>query len=127
MENFAHVNWLAVITGTIVSFIGCWIWYSPKVFGKKWAEGSGITLTPDSKPPVVALISQLVAFLLLATVIGITATTDALITAILAILTVAVFTFAAGGFVKKSAAAMIIESTYVIIAGVVMILAQGIL
>lgn len=127
MEDFSNVNWLAVVVGAIVSFVGCWVWYSPKVFGKKWAAGSGVSLDTECKPPMFALIAQLVAFLLLATVIGITATTDALFTAILAILSVTAFTVSACGFAKKSAAATTIESSYVIVSGVIMIMAQGIL
>ena len=127
MENFTNVNWLAVIVGAVVSFLGCWLWYSPKVFGKKWAAGSGVTMDSNSKPPVFALISQFTAFLLLATVIGITATSNALFTAIFAILAVAIFIAASSGFVNKSGGAITIEVVYIIIAGVIMIAAQGLL
>lgn len=126
MENFSSVNWLAVFVGTVVSFLGCWVWYSPKIFGTKWAEGSGVNLNSDSKPPVFALVTQLIAFFLLATVIGITATTNALFTAILAILSVLVFVVASGAFVNKSAVANTIEGAYVLISGIIMIICQGI-
>lgn len=126
MEIFAGVNWLAVIVGTVVSFVGCWVWYSPKVFGTKWAEGSGVTMSSDSKPPVLPLIIQLVAFFLLAMVVGITATTNSLFTAIFAILAVATFIASSGGFSQRTGAAIIIESSYVIISGVIMIVCQGI-
>lgn len=127
MENFASVNWLAVIVGAVISFLGCWIWYSPKVLGKKWATGSGVTLDENSKPPVFALISQFIAFLLLATVVGITATSNALFTAIIAILAVAIFVAASSGFVNKSGGAITIEVVYIIIAGIIMIAAQSLL
>lgn len=127
MDDFSNVNWLAIIVGAAVSFLGCWFWYSPKVFGQRWADGSGVTLEYDSKPSVFALVSQFVAFLLLATVIGITATTDALFTAILAILSVLVFNVASSAFVNKIMQAIIIESTYVLVSGVIMIVCQGIL
>ncbi len=127
MENFASVNWLAVFAGAIVSFLGCWLWYSPKVFGKKWAAGSGVSMDSDTKPPVFALVAQFIAFLLLATVVGITATSNALFTAIIAILAVAIFVAASSGFVNKNGAAIIIETSYIIIAGVIMIAAQGLL
>ena len=44
MEDFSKVSWIAVVVGTIVSFLVGWAWYSPKLFGKKWAEGSGVKL-----------------------------------------------------------------------------------
>ncbi len=100
MEDFSRVNWLAVTVGTVVSFLVGWVWYSPKLFGKKWAEGSGVSLDSADKMPIFAMVTQLVALLLLALVIGITATIDALITAILAILAVAAFT-ASNGWLRE--------------------------
>jgi len=84
-------------------------------------------LDSDTKPPVFALVAQFTAFLLLATVVGITATSNALFTAIIAILAVAIFVAASSGFVNKSGAAIIIEVVYIVIAGVIMIAAQGLL
>ena len=126
MAEFANVNWLAVAVGTVVSFLVGWAWYSPKLFGRKWAEGSGVTIDSADKMPVFAMISQLLALFLLALVIGITATNNALFTAIIAILAVAMFIASTGGFVKKSAYAIIVNFSYIICAGIVMILVQGI-
>jgi len=126
MNEFANVNWLPVGVGTVVSFLVGWAWYSEKLFGKKWAEGSGVTLGSASKMPVFAMVSQLVALLLLALVIGLTAAVNALITAIVAILAVAIFTVSMDSFIKKSTAAVTIDFFYVIVSGVVMIICQGI-
>ena len=76
--------------------------------------------------PVGAMVSQLVALFLLALVVGVTATTEALMTAILAILAVAAFVMSAGGFVRKSGYAIGVDVGYIIVAGVVMIICQGI-
>lgn len=51
---------------------------------------------------VGAMVTQLIGLFLLALVVGITATTKALMTAILAILAVATVVMSAGGFVSKS-------------------------
>ncbi|MEX2321415.1 MAG: DUF1761 domain-containing protein [Saccharospirillum sp.] len=126
MEDFSAVSWLAVLTGTVVAFLVGWAWYSPSVFGRKWAEGSGVSLGSAQSMPVFAMVSQFVALLLLAMVIGLTATIDALFTAILAILTVAVFVSSMAAFVKKSAYAIAVDAGYIIVAGIVMIVAQGI-
>ena len=101
MENFSTLNWLAIGLGTIVSFLIGWLWYSPKLFGVKWAEGSGVSLDSADKMPVFAMVAQIVALFLLALTIGLTAQVEALITAILIILAVASFTASMGGFVKK--------------------------
>ncbi|MCG8335991.1 MAG: DUF1761 domain-containing protein [Proteobacteria bacterium] len=127
MQEFANVHWLPVVVGTVVSFLAGWAWYSPKLFGKKWADGSGVSLESADKMPVFAMVSQLLALFILALVIGMTAAVNALFTAILAILAVAAFTASMGGFVKKSHAAIAIDFFYIIVAGVIMIASQGIL
>ena len=117
MEDFSSVHWLAVFVGTIVSFISGQIWYSPKVFGQAWAVGVGITLDAKAKPPVFAMLAQITALFILATVIGITATTDALFTAILSILYVAVFVVSSGSFENKNLKAFTIEGAYIVVSG----------
>ena len=126
MEEFAKVEWLPVVVGAVVSFLVGWAWYSPKLFGKKWAEGSGVSLSSASKMPVFAMVSQLTALLLLSIVVGLTAAINALLTAIVAILAVAFFTASMGGFVQKSGTAIGIDFFYVVVAGFLMIVSQGI-
>lgn len=126
MQEISNVNWLPVGVGTIVAFLVGWLWYSPKLFGQKWAEGSGVALDSADKMPMFAMGAQLLALFLLAMVVGLTALANALITAILAILAVGVFTASMGGFVKKSGAAIAIDFFYILVAGVIMIICQGI-
>lgn len=121
------LNTLAVVLGTILAFLFGWLIYSPKVFGKGWAEGSGVALGQASEMPVFAMATQLVALLLLALVVGLTAMTSALWTAILAILAAAMFVVSGGAFVKKSTYAMLVDGGYVLGSGVIMILCQGLL
>ena len=122
-----NINWIAVIAGTIVSFLAGWLWYSPKLFGEGWAKGSGVDLGSASDMPIFAMICQLVALFLLALVVGITATTDALFTAIFAILAAAAFVLSGGAFTRKSNYAMGVDFGYIIIAGIIMIACQGLL
>ncbi|MDE0589907.1 DUF1761 family protein [Halocynthiibacter sp. C4] len=127
MENEAMaINWLAVFAGTIVAFIFGAIWYHPKVMGTKWAAGSGIDMSKISGTPVFAMAAQTLALFLLALVVGITATTDALFTAIFAILAVGVHVVSAGAFLQKSGAALAIDFGYLFLSGAIMIVAQGI-
>ncbi|MEM7300357.1 MAG: DUF1761 family protein [Pseudomonadota bacterium] len=125
-SELANVNWLAVIVGTIVAFLLGWLWYSPALFGKKWAEGSRVELGGAETMPVMAMVTQLLALFLLALVVGITATREHLLTAILAILAAAFFTFSGGAFVRKTNYALMVDISYVVLAGVVMIVCQGI-
>lgn len=126
MNELEMVNWLAVGVGTIAAFLVGWAWYSPMLFGKKWAEGSGVDLGSAGDMPMMAMASNLIALFLLALVIGITATQDMLITAILAILACALFSFSMGSYVKKSNYALMADLLYIMVAGVVMIVCQGI-
>lgn len=125
-ELTSNVNWLAVVIGTIVSFIIGWLWYSPILFGKKWAEGSGVELGTASSMPVAAMVTQLVSTFFLALLVGITAAQNALATIILIILTVAGFVMSVGLFVKKSTFAILVDGGFIVIMGVVMIIIQGI-
>ena len=124
-ELTTGMNWLAVITGTVVSFLLGWLWYSPKLFGTKWAQGSGVSMD-DSEFPKAAMVTQLVGTFLLAWLIGLTATTNALLTAILIVLTIVFFVVAAGLYVKKSRNAVLIEAGFILVMAVIMIVFQGI-
>ena len=126
-SEFTNVNWLAVIVGTVVAFLVGWLWYSPKLFGTGWATGSGVELGNAQSMPVFTMVSQLVGLFLLALVVGVTTTTSALMTAILAILAAATMTMSAGTFVKKSNYALGVDFGYIVVAGAVMIICQGIL
>ena len=120
------VNWLAVGIGTVVSFLLGWLWYSPKLFGKKWAEGSGVNLADANEMPVGALVLQLIATFLLAWLVGITAANNALATCILIIIAIMCFVMTAGMFAKKSTYAIATETSFIIAMGVIMIVVQGI-
>ncbi len=118
------IVWSAVIVGTIASFILGWLWYSPRLFGKPWAEGSGVSMESDGLP-AFAMVAQLVGLFVLALVIGVTAVTNALFTALLAILAAALMVVANGAFCRKSGAALAIDAGYILLSGVVMIIARG--
>ena len=127
MEILGLVNWLAVIIGAFAAFMVGYFWYSPMLFGEKWAKGSGVEMGTASNMPVMAMVTQFLGLLLLALVIGMTAVSEALFTAIVAILATAVLTFSMGAFVKKSNYALFTDLGYIIVSGIVMIAAQGLL
>lgn len=127
MENFTDISWLAVGLGTVVSFMVGWLWYSPKMFLTKWAEGSGLPPEPPEDMPAFAMAAQLCALLLLSLVIGITAAVNALITAILAILAAATFVVSNGAWCRKSGYALAVDFFYVVVSGVIMAVFQGLL
>ncbi len=119
------LNWLAVIVGTIVAFLAGWIWYG-KLFREAWMVGSRLTEADGQEMPKLAMIAQVVGLFLLSLVVGITATTDALFTAIFAILATAVLVASGHLFSKKSTTAVMIDAGYIVVAGIIMIICQGI-
>ncbi|MEM5502138.1 DUF1761 family protein [Ahrensia kielensis] len=127
MDDFSTVNWLAVIVGAAVSFLAGWLWYSPMLFGTKWAEGSRIAMGTADEMPKLAMAMQALALLLISTFIGLTAATGALTAAIVAILGIAAFNISAGAFIKKSNYALLTDGGYAILIGVIMIAVQAIL
>jgi Protein of unknown function (DUF1761) len=125
-EITANVNWLAVIVGAVLSFLLGWLWYSPMLFGKRWAEGVGVELGSASAMPVGAMVAQIVGIFLLAWLFGVTAGNNALLTIILIVLTIVAFIVSGGMFAKKSTAAIRIEAGYIVAMGVVLFIVQAI-
>lgn len=125
MQNeLANINWIAVLVGTVAAFLFGWLWYG--IFGRRWAEGSGISPERPEKLPLFAMATQILALFLMAMVIGVTATGDALVTAVLAVLAAAAFALSGGAFISKSGFAMAVDGGYILLAGVILILCQGI-
>lgn len=122
--DIALMNWTAVVVGTIAAFGLGMIWFSPMAFGKAWAAGSHNLQSPAS-PPIMAMIIQFLGIAVLALVVGITETNQAIITAIGAILAVALFVAGMDLFSQKSGKATVIDAGYIVASGVLMILAQG--
>lgn len=127
VELTEGVNWLAVIIGTVLSFILGWAWYSPMLFVTKWIEGINVKPNPDAKMPVSALVVQLVGTFLLAWLVGITAAHNALAIIILIVLTIIALIVANGIFASKSNYAIATEAGFVAAMAVVMIVVQAIL
>ena len=121
------VSWLAVIVGAVVSFLLGWLWYSPKLFGPKWAEGVGVKMGTANEMPVPAMVTQIVGLLLMSWFVGVTAVSSALLTVILGTVAFTVLAYSGGLFTKKSTYARNVDAGYWIVALVIMIVCQGIL
>ena len=127
MEELTNnVNWLAVVVGFAVSFVLGWLWYSPKLFGKTWAQGVGIEMNRTSNMPAGAMIAQALGTFMLAWIVGVTATNDALLTIVLVVFTFIVLQVAGGLFTKKGRGAIAIDAGYILAMAVIMIISQGV-
>ncbi len=125
-ELTSGVSWIAVVVSFILSFLLGWVWYSPGVFGKKWAEGVGVSLVDGSKMPVLAMVLQALGTFCLAWLVGITAAHDALLTIILVFVTIILLIMSNGKYAQKSNVAVVIEGAYILVMGIIMIICQGI-
>jgi hypothetical protein len=125
-EITANVSWLAVIVGAVAAFLLGWLWYSPKLFGKKWAEGNGVDLGAASTMPVQAMVTQIIGLFLLSWFVGVTAVESKLLTFILVVVAFAVLNYSGSQFAKKPPVVGYTDLGYWIAASVVMFIAQAI-
>lgn len=123
-EITTNINWIAVIVGAVLAFVLGWLWYSPKLFGIKWAEGVGVDLGDSTEMPVAAMVTQAIATFLLAWVVGITAAQHALASMILITITIVSLMVAGSFFTKKSTYAIVTEAGFIVAMVVVMIIVQ---
>ena len=121
------VNWLAVITGAVAAFVMGWLWYSPKVFGTKWAEGLGVELGSASEMPVGAMVTNIIGLLLMSWFVGVTAANNALLTVILATVAFTLLGYSGGMFGKQTTYVRNVNAGYWLAALVVMIVCQALL
>ena len=121
------VNWLAVIVGAVAAFVMGWLWYSPKVFGTKWAEGLGVDLGSASEMPVGAMVTNIIGLLLMSWFVGVTAANNALLTVILATVAFTLLGYSGGMFGKQTAYVRNVNAGYWLAALVVMIVCQALL
>jgi hypothetical protein len=125
-ELTSGVSWLAVGVGFVLSFMLGWLWYSPKGFGKQWAEGVGVALSDGKSMPMFAMITQALGTFCLSWLFGITAGREALLTIVLIIVTIILIVVSNGKFAGKSNTAIRIEATYILAMSVVMFACQAI-
>ena len=126
-ELTTGVSWLAVIIGAAVSFLAGWLWYSPMLFGPKWAEGVGVEMGTAKEMPIAAMATQLVGLLLMSWFVGVTAANNALLTVILATVAFTLLGYSGGMFGRQNAYVRNVNAGYWIAALVVMIACQAIL
>ncbi|MEM7243456.1 MAG: DUF1761 domain-containing protein [Pseudomonadota bacterium] len=125
MEITTGVNWLAVIVGTVAAFIAGWAWYSPKLMGQKWADGSNVTINSADNMPIDAMAAQFIGLFLISWFVSLMAANDKLLTVILVTLGFIVLAWSGSAFAKQNTTARNINAGYWIIAVVIMILANA--
>jgi hypothetical protein len=120
-ELTGNVGWLAVIAGAVIPFLGGWLWYSPLLFGPKWAAGSGVEMGTASDMPFGAMAAQLAGLFLMSWFVGAGLAVGALSLVVLGTLAFAVLAYSGGLFTKRSLYARNVDAGYWIVALILMI------
>ncbi|MEM9108177.1 MAG: DUF1761 family protein [Pseudomonadota bacterium] len=128
MEQIAGgMSWIAVIAGAVAAFLIGWLWYSPMLFGPKWAEGVGVEMGTASDMPVGAMVSQAIGLLLLSLFVGAMAAANALSILIIGTLAFAMLAYSGGMFRHNSVYARVTDLGYLLVSVFVMAVVQAIL
>ncbi len=125
MELILAVNWLAVILSSAAAFMVGGLWYSPKMFQKKWMEGSHITDTQSGDHAKKAMSTQAIGTFLLAWVVGVIMMVGSHAVAIILSLAIAFLIKAGGHFSQKTCYATFVDAGFVLLMVLVMVLIQG--
>lgn len=120
------VSWIGVIVGAVAAFLVGWLWYSPMLFGKTWAQGHGVELGSAQSMPVGAMVTQVLGLLLLSWFVGVTAAESRLLTFILVVAAFCILQASGGMFTKKSGPVIGIDVGYWLVAAMTMFVAQAI-
>ena len=112
----ANVGWLSLIVGAVLSFLLGWLWYSPKLFGVKWAEGSGVKMDAASKMPAEAMGTQGLGLLLMSWFVNVAGGTYGA----LGLIAFVVMGYSGNSFTGKSQYAKFVDAGYLIACFVVM-------
>lgn len=126
-ELVEGVNWLAVGISTFLCFALGALWYSPVMFGVKWAEGVGVPIGEDAKQPVAALLLQFLGTLLFAWLVSLTLASGAFLLAALIAVAISVLLSAGGLFGGNSRYAATVEGVFVIVMFLIMLLCNIVL
>lgn len=124
---FGSVNWIAIGLGTLISYLLSGFWYSPAMFGEKWAAGTHGNADSSGHPPWSALILQLVGTILLAWLIALAATNDAWVAAFLIVSTVIILMTANNLFAGHSHYATAVQAGFVVVMALIMSLCIALL
>lgn len=126
-EITTNISWIAIIVGAVLAFIAGWLWYSPILFGKKWAEGSGVEMNDASSMPFGAMAAQIIGLIIVAWFVAVMAAQNFLLTTILATIGFTILQWSGNSFSGKSSYAKLVDAGYWLVSVVIMIAVQAVL
>jgi hypothetical protein len=125
-KMLSNIAWLPTIIGAVLAFLAGWLWYGPMMFYKGWSEGSHIQPSTDNKMPMVPMVAQVVALLLMAILLNFLVP-GGWGMVLLAGLAAAAFVVSSGGFIGKNTYAMTVDGGYILVATLIIAIVHTIL
>lgn len=116
------ISWWAVGVSTVLCFMLGGLWYSPILFGTRWAEGVGVETGPGATQPVGGLVAQLAGTFLLAWLMSLADAIDAYPAAALIVLTITTLLIAANLFAEHTLYAAMVQGLFVLVMAAIMVL-----
>ena len=122
-ELSQDINWSAVLAGAVFSYLAGWLWYSPKLFGARWAEAANVTYSET--PQVAAMAMHFAGMVLLSWFVGVMAREELLAATMLLLVAGAVLGYATDGYLKMRTDGKLINAGYWVLMILVMVAAQA--
>ena len=122
-ELASDINWAAVVAGAVMSYLAGWFWYSPKLFGERWANAANVTYSKT--PPVAALAMHFSGMVLLSWFVAIMAREELMAATVLFMIAGAVLGYATDGYLKIRTEGKLINAGYWMAMILIMIAAQA--
>ena len=122
-ELTSDINWVAVVVGAVLSYLAGWLWYSPRLFGERWANAANVTYSKT--PPAAASAMHFGGMVLLSWFVGVMAREGLLATTILLTVAGAVLGYATDGYLKIKTDGKLINAGYWIAMIAIMVIVQA--
>lgn len=122
-ELTSDINWVAVVVGAVLSYLAGWLWYSPRLFGERWANAANVTYSKT--PPAATMAMHFGGMVLLSWFVGVMAREGLLATTILLTVAGAVLGYATDGYLKIKTDGKLINAGYWIAMIAIMVIVQA--
>ncbi len=122
-EVTTQVNWLAAVVGAVTAFVAGSLWYSPWVFGRRWAEGLGFSL--EGKPPLEPMLAQIAGLGLLSLFVAVAGTSPMIV--LLGLAAFVILAYSGESFARHPIDVRLINAGYLLLAAHIMLLTQTVI
>ena len=117
------INWWAVVAAAVISFFAGWLWYSPKLFGDRWARAANVSYSDI--PPAAAMAMHFIGMVLLSWFVAIMAREELMAATVLFMIAGAVLGYATDGYLKIRTEGKLINAGYWMAMVLIMMAAQA--